>query len=187
MEKFTIKQALKVFGLGEGEYTAKEIKFMYRRLSMRYHPDRKDGNAELMKAINQAWEVLSAIGDISANDYFNDWESTESYADDAIIQKLKKAIEALQGFANPDIEVCGVWLYLHSDLRGNNYKEIREAIKTAGWRWSVKKSVWYFNPEPKKVKRARHRKDWAFDEIRSTYGSNKYHTDSNNKNYLSQQ
>ncbi|QGP61587.1 chaperone protein DnaJ (plasmid) [Piscirickettsia salmonis] len=80
MEKFTIKQALKVFGLSEGKHSAKEVKLIYRRLSMRYHPDREDGSAELMKAINQAWNVLSAVGDISASDYFNDTDSETSYS-----------------------------------------------------------------------------------------------------------
>ncbi|QGP57275.1 Chaperone protein DnaJ (plasmid) [Piscirickettsia salmonis] len=115
MEKFTIKQALKVFGLSEGKHSAKEVKLIYRRLSMRYHPDREEGNAELMKAINQAWNVLSVVGDISASDYFNDTDSETSYSDDVIIQQLKKAIEAINTLINPDIEICGVWLYLHSD------------------------------------------------------------------------
>lgn len=36
-----------------------EIKKAYRTLSLKYHPDRPDGNAEKFKAINEAYEILS--------------------------------------------------------------------------------------------------------------------------------
>lgn len=174
MDKFTVKQAIKIFALAEGVYTAKEIKAAYRRLSMQYHPDRENGNVELMQAINQAWNVLSLVGDIDTNDYFGDQSPGNDYIDDAILQKLKEAVEALKGFQSPDIEVCGVWLYLHSDLRGDQHQEVRASIKAAGWRWSNKKKTWYYNPEPDNKKRSKRRTGWGFDKIRDTYGSNKY-------------
>ncbi|ALT18973.1 hypothetical protein [Piscirickettsia salmonis] len=137
-----------------------------------------------MKAINQAWNVLSEIGDINASDYFSDNDNTDFYSDDTIINQLKKAIEALNNLVNPDLELCGVWLYLHSDLRGENYKKTRELMKVAGWRWSTKKSVWYYNPEPQKVKRTKHRRGWELDKIRGTYGSNKYHDQAKKSRYI---
>lgn len=39
--------------------TADEIRLAYRRMSSKHHPDREGGDAEKMKAVNEAYEVLS--------------------------------------------------------------------------------------------------------------------------------
>ena len=36
-----------------------DIKKSYRKMSLKHHPDRKGGNAETFKKINEAYEVLS--------------------------------------------------------------------------------------------------------------------------------
>ena len=36
-----------------------EIKKSYRKLSLEYHPDRPNGNAEKFKKVNEAYETLS--------------------------------------------------------------------------------------------------------------------------------
>lgn len=39
--------------------TQEEIKSQYRKLTRKYHPDKKDGNKELYTEINEAYEILS--------------------------------------------------------------------------------------------------------------------------------
>ena len=39
--------------------TPEEIKKQYRKLSLQYHPDRPNGNAEKFKEVNEAYEILS--------------------------------------------------------------------------------------------------------------------------------
>jgi curved DNA-binding protein CbpA len=52
-----IREALEVLGL-PSLVTRKEIKDRYRQLALRYHPDRHEGDAEKMEAINRAYETL---------------------------------------------------------------------------------------------------------------------------------
>ncbi|MFV1005093.1 J domain-containing protein, partial [Klebsiella pneumoniae] len=55
-----IQQALNVFGLS-GELTEQDIKTAYKKASLKFHPDRNQGNpvaAEMMKAVNCAYDFL---------------------------------------------------------------------------------------------------------------------------------
>jgi curved DNA-binding protein CbpA len=52
------KDYYKVLGVSEGAASG-DIKKAYRNLAFRYHPDRSQGNEELMKEINEAYAVLS--------------------------------------------------------------------------------------------------------------------------------
>ena len=71
-------QCYEILGLQKNA-TSKEIKQVYRRLSLRYHPDRnKDGNAEKkFKEITQAYQVLK-IEQKKANSDHRDVETAQT-------------------------------------------------------------------------------------------------------------
>lgn len=57
LEDISLSDAHKLFGLS-GHVTASDIAKIYRRLSMKYHPDRKGGSNDMMSKLNQAREIL---------------------------------------------------------------------------------------------------------------------------------
>jgi len=57
-----IDEARKILGLGESA-TLKEIRDVYRRLVLKYHPDRSEGtdkkqNSEIFKKITAAYDII---------------------------------------------------------------------------------------------------------------------------------
>ena len=52
------KDYYKILGVEKGA-TEEEIKKAYRKLAHQHHPDKKGGDAERFKAVNEAYQVLS--------------------------------------------------------------------------------------------------------------------------------
>lgn len=64
------KNYYNILGVGRNA-TQDEIKKAYRELSKKYHPDRKDGNEEKFKEVNEAYSVLSDENKKKEYDYVN--------------------------------------------------------------------------------------------------------------------
>ena len=58
MTKFMDEDYYKILGVGKGA-SEDDIKVAYRKLAHRYHPDKKGGNEQMFKKINEAYQVLS--------------------------------------------------------------------------------------------------------------------------------
>lgn len=57
MKDMTLEQAYSVLGLKDGA-SEEEVKSAYKKLAMKYHPDRKTGDEDKFKEINRAKEVI---------------------------------------------------------------------------------------------------------------------------------
>ena len=55
-----INEALNLLNLSQN-VTKEEIKKAYKKMAIKYHPDRNPAGAEVMKAINAAFEFLSGL------------------------------------------------------------------------------------------------------------------------------
>ena len=142
-----ISDALAILGLS-GEYNPDIIKTAYRKACSKYHPDRNPAGLEMMKMVNQAYELLKdatgteTVGDIDISSYGED-----------IFNALSNIIHL--GF---DIEICGSWVWLHGDTRPH-----KDLIKESGFMWAPKKKLWYYRPADYK---SRARGKFSMDEIR---------------------
>lgn len=72
----TIQEALNIFGLA-GELTEDDIKKAYKKSALKYHPDRNPLGAELMKAVNSAYDTL--MNNIDKINLFQSNDKTKQY------------------------------------------------------------------------------------------------------------
>lgn len=142
----------------ENVHTLDELKKAYRRLAMKYHPDR-GGSVEIMQEINNEhdalFEQLKRQHNASADEYHQTTETAEEFRD--VLDILLK----LDGLT---VELCGSWLWIGGETRRH-----KDALKAAGCRWSNNKKLWYWR-HPEDGSRY-HRGTRSINEIRSKYGS----------------
>ncbi|MGX2957705.1 DnaJ domain-containing protein, partial [Ursidibacter arcticus] len=151
-----INEALNLLGLTNSA-TKDEIKKAYKKMAIKYHPDRNPAGEEVMKAINAAFDFLNGLeGEIFTH---TDTENAYNFAEELaeVISNLKK----LQGLV---IEVCGNWLWISGETKAH-----KDILKALGCFWATKKLKWYYRPAEHKSRK--HARAWDMDEIRSKYGS----------------
>lgn len=124
-----IQEALNVFGLS-GELTEKEIKTAYKKLALKYHPDRNPLGAELMKAVNTAFDFL-----IANIDKINQFQSPDENARYNYGEELENVLNVLSGLSGVIYEVIGNWVWISGETR-----EHKEALKALGCKWASKKN-----------------------------------------------
>jgi len=153
-----IQEALNVFGLS-GELSEKEVKTAYKKLALKYHPDRNPLGGELMKAVNAAFDMLMAnIDDL--NKYQSEDESARyNYGED-----LENVLNTLSGLAGIVYEVIGNWVWISGETFNH-----KAALNELNCKWAPKKKQWFYRPEEHKGRF--NKKEHSIDEIRAKYGS----------------
>ncbi|OEF63552.1 molecular chaperone DnaJ [Vibrio cyclitrophicus 1F175] len=155
-----INDALNLLSL-TGSATQTEIKKAYKAACLKFHPDRNPAGAQMMIAINAAYDFLKGLeGNVEAKEGFE----ANDYADE-----LNEVLNRLFGLEGIEIEVCGNWVWVtgetkaHKDVLGRKDGGI-------GCYFSRKKSAWYYRPAEYK---SFSRKSHDMDDIRAKYGSTK--------------
>ena len=150
----TREEILKEFQNVEGINEAKKI---YKQLAKKLHPD-VGGDEESFKLLNAIYTDLIEHKIYFSNDFKIDIE-------------LEKVISLLLHFENITIELVGSWVWVSGDT-----KEIKDKLKELGFKWAMKKKMWYYgemkskNPTPK-----------SMEEIKSKYGSETLKTNDKKK------
>ncbi|MDX9901838.1 MAG: hypothetical protein RBT22_10160 [Aliarcobacter sp.] len=150
----TREEILKEFKGIEGINEAKKI---YKQLAKKLHPD-VGGDEESFKLLNAIYTDLIEHKIYFSNDFKIDIE-------------LEKVISLILHFENITIELVGSWIWVSGDT-----KEIKDKLKELGFKWAMKKKMWYYgemkskNPTPK-----------SMEEIKSKYGSETLKTNDKKK------
>ena len=141
--------------------TAEELKALYRKLAMKFHPDR-GGDSEAMKAINAEYDLLfPMLKDVHKTRDGEMYTARQESAETA--EQFKDLINELMKMDDIVIEVIGCFVWVTG-----NTKPYREQLRELRFRWHYKKIAWYLKPEDYKK---RSRKDYELDEIRDMYGT----------------
>lgn len=153
-----IQEALNVFGLNGDDLTEKHIKATYKKLALKYHPDRNPLGGELMKAINAAFEMLIKNID-NLSKYQAEPEERYNYG-----EELEAVLNMLNQLSGVIFEVIGNWVWISGDTKPH-----KDALKEFNCKWASKKKQWYYRPEEHRSRR--NSKEHTIDEIRAKYGS----------------
>jgi len=151
----TIAEALSI--LGNPEPGKQSVLKAYRIKAKQYHPDHKNGDLELMKLVNIAFQTLE---DISFQ-----WTSRESENGKRTapltetISALWDQIKHYQGISG---EIIGSWLW----ITGNTYP-IKDYLKNLGFRFAHYKQAWYYH-DGDYWKRSRRKFD--LEDLRGMWG-----------------
>lgn len=151
-----LQDALNLLGLF-GDVSFEDCQKAYRRACMKYHPDRNAAGHEMMQAINAAWKTLQAW------DFQREPVTVKESTNNGYGDALMDALNAVIHLPDISIEVCGSWIWI-----SGNTKPVKDALKTAGFKWASKKYMWYFRPPEY---RSKSRGKWSMDKIRANYGS----------------
>lgn len=152
-----VQQALNVFNLS-GDVSEKEIKSTFKKLALKFHPDRNPLGVEMMKMINTAYTFL--LDNIDKINTFQDADTARNYC-----QEIEDVLNVLNSLSGLDFEIIGNWVWV-----GGNTKENKEILKENGFKWHRVRKLWFYRPdEYKTYKRKGEYKD--FDSLRAEYGT----------------
>lgn len=132
--------------------TIEQAKSVYKKLAKIYHPD-KGGDSEQFKSLNKEYHRFI--------DNFSISHLEDADFEDLNIE-LEKIIAEILHYENIIIEIVGSWLWVSGDT-----KEIKEVLKSLGFKWARKKQMWFFG----ELKKSRSRGDMDINDIKNKYGS----------------
>ena len=141
-----------------------EIKKAFKAASLKFHPDRNPAGAQMMLAINGAYEFLKSLGEQVENDT---QEQQSGFNGGDYPEELNNVLNSVLALDGLIIEICGSWLWLSGSTK-KHAKILGRKEGGLGCRYASKKQMWYFRPEEY---RSSSRKSTNMDEIRSKYGS----------------
>jgi len=140
-----------------------ELKSAYRKLAMRYHPDR-GGDTATMQAINAEYEQLFQM---LKNQHNQKAAADETGRTSTVNESPEDFINIISALLRMDgiiVELCGRWLWISGDT-----KKHKDGLKAAGCRWCSNKKLWSWHYPEDATKRSR--KKVSMDYIRDKYGS----------------
>ncbi|BBI93102.1 dnaJ-like protein (plasmid) [Serratia symbiotica] len=125
-----IQEALNIFNLS-GELTEKDIKTTYKKLALKYHPDRNPLGNELMKAVNTAFDFL-----MTNIDKINQFQSSNENDRYNYSEELENILKTLSGMSGVIFEVIGNWVWISGETH-----EHKNALKEVGWQMGSKEKA----------------------------------------------
>ena len=117
-----------------------ELKKMYRKLAIKYHPDHSKDDGSSFIALQEAFEMLHDKLKSGDKDAWKHKESASDFMD--IINEIIRY--------NVDVEIIGSWIY----VKGTETKAIKDTVlKPLKFWWSRKHLAWIYSGQQGKTRR----------------------------------
>lgn len=117
-----------------------ELKKLYRKLALKYHPDISKDDGKAFIALQEAFEQLHDKLKDGDKDAWKHKDTASQFMD--IINEIIKY--------NVDIEIIGAWIY----VKGDNTKSIKdEVLKPLKFWWSRKHKSWIYSGQQGRTRR----------------------------------
>ena len=137
--------------------TQAEIKKAFKAASLKFHPDRNPAGAQMMIAINAAYESLKGLGE--------NVEAKSDFKETNYAEELNEVLNSLLVLEGLILEICGNWIWISGDTKQHKKALGKDGLKCF---WSNPKKMWYYRPAEYK---SLNRKSQSMDKIRSSWGS----------------
>lgn len=156
-----LSEAGQILGLN-GHVTESDVIKAYRQLAKKYHPDINPLGLEMMQMLNAAYEALRGFsGEIPSDTT----KAGQTINNSEYLEKVFEALSKIKDLEGLNIEICGVWAWVSGDTQRH-----KSQLKEACFKWSPKKTMWYFAPD---AERKKYKGTAKMDDIRLKYGSAK--------------
>ena len=128
-----LSEALSI--LGNPIADAGAVKKAYREKAKQYHPDKQNGNLDMMVLVNLAYEVLK-----QSNFTWSDTEAKDGQYSTPLTETITNLWNSIKHYRGLHGEIIGTWLW----VSGDTYP-IKDNLKSSGFRYSHFKRAWYFH------------------------------------------
>jgi hypothetical protein len=147
--------------LFKSAHTPQDIKALFRKLSMKHHPDMAGGDTDTMQQLNEVYQAV--LKKMAGFTWKADGRDHTYRYDRATETELAEMISKVISIEGVTVEIIGTWLW----VSGDTY-DCKSYLKECGFKWARGKKSWYFHTGSY---RKFSKKSYGMDDIRSMWGS----------------
>lgn len=137
-----------------------EMRKAFRDWCKKLHPDAGGSAAEFTAMQAEYQQAVKNFRPAEKDGKPDSYQ--KAFADSLDAEYMAVVVELIR--MGLEIEVCGVWLWIHGDT-----KAVKEQLKACGCCWAPGKKLWYWRPSWAKSHGSKKRQ--SMEIIRAKYGS----------------
>jgi hypothetical protein len=147
------------------------LKKAYYKKAIEFHPDKNPHGLEMMKLINNAYELLQEKTHMWVSETSHDYTR---FKEPPLDEAMNKILNKVRRWPVLSIEIIGSWLWIKTVSADMSKYAIRFAFMDV--HWSKKRKAWYWHPADFEFAE-NGKTDMTMEEMRKVFGSRKVEVD----------